>query len=258
MSAAGSPGDGRDGNSRSEEIRARLSRLRRPKSRRRIAVLVVLFVAALGVLSVSPVARIRSVEIRGLQAGSEPQLHPTLDLVGESIFWVDAGGVEEQLAKIPWVQRAGVRKNFLKRTLEVDLVRRSVAAFVRGSQGVVLVDVSGMAYEVTSTIPSGVLEITGEIGPVSIGTMSREISTVIFCAESLSRWSKEPFRSGGVSSGIVFLVTVGGSAVRVGDTSDLDAKGRALRAMQERAAAEGWKVSQYNVVAPKAPALEKE
>lgn len=239
----------------SEGVRGGLGR--RPPFRARLATFVVVAVAALGVLSLSPLAEVQAVEVRGAGGRSDPQLEAVTDLVGDSIVWVDAGSVERGLQQIAWVERARVTKDFVGRILNVELVQRSAAAYLRSPEGVVLLDAAGVAYEVTSTPPPGVLELTGQVGPARIGSVFEEASRVIFCAELLGRWTKEPFVGGGVSAGAVFLVTKGGSEVRVGDASDLNEKGRALRAMQERVAAEGWRVRRYNVVAATAPALER-
>lgn len=238
-----------------EEIRRGL--LRRRRTRRGTAILLAAVVAGAAVLSISPAAGITSVEVRGADGVPVPQLEAATDLVGESIVWVDVARIEDRIEKVAWIERAKVTKDFLARRLDIEIVRRRAAGYVQSPQGLVLLDRAGVAFEVTHSPPPGALELTGDIAPAGLGSASEDASRVIFCSESLRRWTRDPFGAGGISSGVVYLVTSGGSVVRVGDTSDLEAKGRALRAMQERAAAEGWVVRVYTVVAPSAPALER-
>ncbi len=196
-------------------------------------------------------------EIQGAAGREDPRVASATDLVGGSIVWVNADKVERKLEEVPWVEQATVTKDLLARKVRVSLVQRTPAGFLRGESGAVLVDAAGVAFEVTSSLPPGTLELTGEIGPVELGGISGEAVAVLSSARALAGWSREAFVSGGVARGVVFLVTEGGVVVRVGDTSDLEAKGRALRAMQERAEAEGWVVAEYTVVSPQAPALRR-
>ncbi len=251
----GGPAEKARGAASPEEIRRRLAS---GAGRRRAAGWLVLGAAlAAAVVSFSPLAGVEAVEVEGAPGREDPRVGSATDLVGESIVWVDADKLERELEQVPWVEQATVKKDLPARKLRVSLVRRTPAGFIRGESGAVLVDAAGIAFEVTSSIPPGTLELTGEIGPVGLGSASDEVVAVVSCARGLARWSREPFVSGGIARGVVFLVSEGGAVVRVGDTSDLEAKGRALRAMQERAEAEKWTVAEYTVVAPQAPALRR-
>jgi hypothetical protein len=238
-----------------EEIRRGLVRKRRSKLLP-LLIFLVLVIAA-GILTLTPVAAVEAVNIQGAEGRSDPRLEAATDLVGDSIVWVDTGRIERRLEEIAWVERATVTKDFIAKTVNVEVVQRSPAGFIRSHGGVLLIDRAGVAFEISQSAPPGSIELSGEIGPGILGSKSEQAATVIYCAESLERWSKDPFSRGAVESGVISLLTSSGAVVRVGDDSDLDEKGRALRAMQERAVAEGWRVRQYNVVAPSAPALER-
>ncbi|MER3522193.1 MAG: hypothetical protein C4317_08525 [Acidimicrobiia bacterium] len=240
---------------RPEKIRKELSR----KRRFRLTYVICSSLAVLAVIGVtfSPLARIADVEVKGAEGKVDPELDRVHDLVGSSILWTDSGKLAQRIEKIAWVERVAVRKNYFRRSLTVEVFRRSPGGFVRTPRGITLFDVRGVPFEITDLPPPGILELTGEISTVSLGEASVDAFQVMWCAGVLGRWSKEAFTLGGARGGILFLVTAVGSEVRVGDTSDLEEKGRALRAMQERAGAEGWRVKTYNVVAPRAPALER-
>lgn len=217
------------------------------------AIAALFAIAALG-----PVGRVRGVEVRGVELNADLAFLEE-ELVGKPLLLVSERRVADDVRQIPWVAEAETRRDFVARRVVVIVTRRSAAAVVRLSSGYLLYDAQGHAFTVTDSRPPAVLEVTGEIGPGVVGSGSREVADLVAAGSVIGRWSLDEVASARWSndSGIE-LVLASGSYVRVGDVQDLDSKGRALRAMQERARAEGWRVRTYTVVAPGAPALSRE
>lgn len=230
-----------------------------PGSKKRMrAVLGVSGIAVVAaIVAFGPVGRVRGVEVRGVEPSTDLAFLDE-ELVGKPLLLVSERQVADEVRRIPWVAEAETRRDFVARRVVVLVTRRSAAAAVRLSSGYLLYDAQGHAFAVTDSRPPAVLEVTGEIGPSVVGSGSREVADLVAAGSVLGRWSLEEVVSARWSdeSGIE-LVLASGSYVRVGDVQDLDSKGRALRAMQERAKAEGWRVRTYTVVAPGAPALSQ-
>jgi cell division protein FtsQ len=219
------------------------------------AVVFVIFLAA-GFAVWGPLVRAEDVRITGGEPDEQLEAIAS-SLQGKPMLLLSEERIAADVAAIPWVAKAEVSRNFISRRVEIRVSRRIPVAWASIGGNALLLDVEGAAFSVTPSASPGLLEVTGEIEPLALGSRSERVAALVEAASALGRWSKESFISASWSerSGVT-LRLASGSQVRVGTATDLEAKGRALRAMQEKASAEGIRVRTYTVVAPAAPALE--
>lgn len=85
--------------------------------------------------------------------------------IGEPLLFIDGGAVARRIEKLPWVERATVRRS-LPATLRITIHERDPVAWIRRAAepdlGVALVDASGRILDHRTVPPSGLPELAFE------------------------------------------------------------------------------------------------
>jgi cell division protein FtsQ len=154
-------------------VRARRIAVKRAKGRKRllwvagVGGVVVVIVAVLAVFS-SGMFAVERVDVQGApytQARYGEQLQVVIDdLIGEPVLLVDTRAVEDELARLPWVERVFVRTDFPDHVL-IDVRERQPLATFAGSDGRYrVIDRDGYVLDLLDGRPSNYMLITG-VGP---------------------------------------------------------------------------------------------
>lgn len=219
-------------------IRERRIEVQREAGRRRLRVLMVvtslLSAAGLAFLTItSPLLDIDSIRIAGAKHVTLAQLRAASGVhVHDHLLFVDAATVARRLERLPWIERASVRRD-LPGTLKIDVTEYKPAAFVRIKGGVMLVAASGHVIAPSRTAPARTVEVRGvrrAPGPGQLLSPPDAAGVVSRLPAALAnRVAAVDVRGSG------FVLSLAGNGeIRLGDMSALDAKAASAQAVLTR------------------------
>jgi len=149
------------------KAQAELRRRRRRRARLTFAVLIAFSVGGLGwLLAQSSFLDLETVAVTpGAHTAAEVVREAAALEVGEPLLFIDRGAVARRIEKLPWVERATVKRS-LPGTLRVTIHERDPVAWIRrGAEpdaGLALVDASGRILDHRTVPPSGLPELVFE------------------------------------------------------------------------------------------------
>lgn len=232
---------------------AKQKRRRKWRMARAGAILVLIAIAVAALLRSAP-ASVQVVNVNGETRLPEDQIARVANLAGAPLVALDSAAAARRVKGIPQILDCQVHVDYLRRTVDVDVTERSPSAYAVSGRDFLLVDQTGVGLEMTSTPPSGLVGLTGEIGPPGVGKESEAAGSAIATAVELSNWTLSAFRFAGYGVRGATLTSVDGSIVYAGRPERLAEKGRVLRAMQADARAGRVSIAAYDVSSPDAPA----
>lgn len=173
----------------------------------------------------SPLLDVDRIDVRGATRTPADQLLQVMGLRRrEAMLDVDSGRAEAAAARLPWVERVTVARQW-PGTVTVEVVERTPLAAMATPAGAAVVDRAGRVLEVTATPPPGLVTLAG-LDPAgapgsTLGDGAAELLTVAAAlpADLLPLVSAVERSDGGVS-----LVLAAGGRVLLGPADDLGAK----------------------------------
>lgn len=219
-------------------IRERRIEVQREAGRRRLRVVLVvtslLSAAGLVFLTItSPLLDIDSVRVAGARHVTVAQVRAASGVhVHDHLLFVDTAAVARRLERLPWIERASVQRD-LPGTLKIEVTEYKPAAFVRIKGGVMLVAANGHVIAPARAAPAHTVEVRGVrhapgagqllSPPDAAGVVSRLPDALAARVAAVD-----------VRGSDFVLALVGGGEIRLGDTSDLDAKAASAQAVLTR------------------------
>ncbi|MEZ5167911.1 MAG: FtsQ-type POTRA domain-containing protein [Acidimicrobiales bacterium] len=222
-------------------ISARRVAVRRAEGRRRLhillgAVAVVVLIAAAWGLTRSPLLDLDHVRIDGVQGPRADLIREVVALeTGTPMVDLDLGGVATDAMTLPWVETARAVRDW-PGTVRITVVPRAPLAVLRaGDEPGMLVDRHGV---VTGPAPAdSPLPVIAVAGDAGLGAVQEDalpaIAVVVALPDDLRVWVEAVTVGGAPAEGTptVGLDLVDGAVVRMGDTSLVDDKLDAVRAV---------------------------
>ena len=194
----------------------------------------VLSAAGLVYLTVtSPLLDVDAIRVTGAHHVPVTQLRAASGVhVHDHLLFVDTAAVERRLERLAWVDHASVRRE-LPGTLKITVDEYVPAAYVRVPGGVMLVAATGHVIARARLAPAHSVEVrgvrhapgAGELlaPPDAAGVVPRLPGALANLVVAVD-----------VSGSGVALDLAGGGAIRLGNTSDLDAKAASAQAVLAR------------------------
>lgn len=216
-------------------IRDRLIEVRRQAGRRRLRVLLVVSsvvsAAGLAFLAVtSPVLDVDHIRVAGTEHVTAAQVRDATGVhVHDHLLFVDTGAVARRIEKLSWVEHASVKRD-LPGTLRITVGEYRPAAYVRFAGGVVLVAASGHVIAAAATAPSHTVEVRGVRRSPDVGGLLAPPDAAGVVTR-LPRALGEQIVAVDVSGNGLALDLARGGQIRLGNTSDLDAKAASAQAV---------------------------
>ncbi|WP_080794087.1 cell division protein FtsQ/DivIB [Corynebacterium pacaense] len=125
-----------------------------------IVALILLVVIGAAVTWFVPVFRVGSIEITGATRTDPTEVEEVSGIAeGSNLLRMDATAAATSIAALPWVESVTVNRR-LPSTVQIDLVEREAAVFVRRGDGDHVIDTSGRAI-IIGTPPPGSIEVRG-------------------------------------------------------------------------------------------------
>ena len=209
-------------------IRDRLIEVRRQAGRRRLRVLLVVSsvvsAAGLAFLAVtSPVLDVDHIRVAGTEHVTAAQVRDAAGVhVHDHLLFVDTGAVARRIEKLSWVEHASVKRD-LPGTLQITISEYAPTAYVRFAGGVVLVAASGHVIASAATAPPHTVEVRGVRRPPDAGGLLAPPDAAGVVTR-LPRALGEQVVAVDVGRNGLALDLARGGQIRLGNTSDLDAK----------------------------------
>lgn len=216
-------------------IRERRIEVIRQAGRRRLRVLlvvsIVLSTAGLAFLAVtSPMLDVDRITVTGAQHVTAAQVRAASGVrMHDHLLFVDLGKATRRLEQLPWVRTATVRRD-LPGTLRISVSEYTPVAYVRVPGGVVLLAANGHAIDRAKTPPAHTVEIRGVRRPPAAGELLAPPDAAGVVAQ-LPTALAQRVGAVDVSGDGIALDVVGNGEIRLGDSSDLAAKGASALAV---------------------------
>lgn len=245
----------------------RISRRRRAieRSRRRrmlmTAVGIAVFAASVWVVFWSPVLRVREVVVVGSKHVDSADVARAAGLdSSDNLLLVSPGGVEDQVAQLPWVKRARVDRK-LPGTVRVRIVeRRPVMILSLHNERWTLDGYGNVLTEGVSDAQLPVLAAASITEPEAGARLeAEEIQAALTAWRSLSKQVRSLVAA--VLAPTPERITLSletGTQVRFGAAESLAAKNEVLEVLLAELDAEGRSVTYIDVRVPSSPALSPE
>lgn len=134
---------------------------RSPWWRRALWVVVVLgLLAGVGwVVALSPVLGVRQVNVQGEAQLSEAQVRSAADIVeGTPLVRLDTAAIRARVLALPEVKSAQVRVSYPS-TVSIEVIERSAVGYRTESDGISLVDATGIAFRTVTEPPAGLPQL---------------------------------------------------------------------------------------------------
>jgi cell division protein FtsQ len=209
-------------------IRERRIEVIRQAGRRRLRVLLVVstVLSAVGLaylVVTSPVLDVDRIVVTGARHLTNAQVRAASGAhVHDHLLFVDAGSVARRIERLPWVQSATVHRD-LPGTLKVSVTEYVPSAYVVVSGGVMLIAANGHVIGRARVAPPGTVKVVGvrrapgagellappDVAGV-IGRLPKELAQHVACID--------------VSGSGIALDMIGNGEIRLGDTTELEAK----------------------------------
>ena len=219
-------------------IRERRIEVQRAAGRRRLRVLLVitsvLSAAGLAFLTItSPLLDVDTIRVTGARHVTVAQVRTASGVhVHDHLLFVDTGAVAHRLERLAWVEHASVKTD-LPGTVQITIGEYTPVAYVRMRNGVMLVAANGHVIAAARTAPARTIEVRGVrrvptagalLSPPDaagiVGRLPRALATRVVAVD--------------VGGAAPVLDLAGGGEIRLGDTSDLDAKAASALAVLAR------------------------
>ena len=216
-------------------IRERRIEVQRQAGRRRLRVLLVvssvLSAAGLVFLAItSPLLDLDHIRVAGTQHVSVEEVRVASGVhVHDPLLFVDTGAAARRIEKLPWVEHASVRRD-LPGTLKITVAEYTPAVYVRVAGGVVLVAASGHVIAPAKAPPARSVEVRGVRRAPSVGGMLAPPDAAGVVARLPRALAQLVVAVDVGGSGLVLDLGRGGE-IRLGNTSDLDAKAASAQAV---------------------------
>lgn len=210
-------------------------RPRAARSRRATRILVVLAVVTVLVAlayaaSVSPFLDVDTATVRGTSRTTAEQVLRTGGIAkGDALFWLDTGAAATRIEALPFVSRARVVKEWPD-SVRVTVRERIPAAWAAVPGGMVVVDRTGRVLERVDGAPAGLPELIGLRAVPEPGATVAPVGPARI-AGALSAVAAGGTRSVTATDHGPTMQLVNGPEVRLGDTTQVGAKLRALAAV---------------------------
>jgi cell division protein FtsQ len=256
-------------------MRDRRIAVTRAEGRRRLRILlaVVAVASALGtgwLLVQSPLLALDDVTIQGTMHETSDSVREAAGVdLGDPLLFVDEGDVASRVARLPWVAKVEVARDF-PNGLRISVVERLPVAWIRrpsppgaarGSGAAALVDRSGRILGDESGVPAGLPEITGSfrLGPpgshLRPGGYARAVAEL---PDGLRAQVGAIVEDDGEAKLSLVAPPGGGEPaaeeIRLGSLAEIPAKGAAALAVLDQLVREESQVSYIDVRVPGAPA----
>jgi cell division protein FtsQ len=209
-------------------IRERVIEVRREAGRRRLRILLVvssvLSAAGLAFLAVtSPVLDVDRIQVTGALHVTMAQVRTASGVrTHDHLLFVDTGAAARRIEELPWIARATVKRD-LPGTLKVTVVEYKAAAYVRVPGAVMLVARNGHVISKAKTAPAGAIEIRGVRQAPAAGALLAPPDAAGVVAQLPAALAQRVVAVDVHGTGIA-LVDRDGTQIRLGDTSNIDAK----------------------------------
>lgn len=215
--------------------------------RRAVAVSVLAAVVALAVAVLwTPLLGVRSVDVAGTRILTSAEVVAAAQVPsGMSMLRLDIGGIEARVHRLPRVAQVAVVREW-PGTVRIDVTERDPVAFLVASNGVHLVDSTGLDYATVATPPPGLPKLllttvspTDQRTQAVVGVLAAlpaQLRTLVLTVDA-----KTP--------GSVTLGLTGGRTIRWGSADDSARKAAVLAALMTQPG----KV--YDVSSPELPTV---
>ena len=216
-------------------IRERRIAVQRALGRRRLRVLLlvlgVLLAFGLAVLTVqSPLLDVDRVSVTGTHRLTPNEIRAASGVDHrDAMFFVDTGAIARRLERLPWVQRADVRRTY-PGTLRISVTEYQPSTYVRSGNQFALIAPNGRVIALADAPGAGTLEIRGVRKAPAVGELLSPPDTARIVQQLPSALAQQvrAIDVGGVG---VALDLARGGAIRLGDASALAAKAQAALAV---------------------------
>jgi cell division protein FtsQ len=147
----------------------------------------------------------------------------------DAMFFIDTGAVARRLERLPWVQRAVVRRTY-PGTLHISVTEYQPSTFVRSGNQFALIAPNGRVIAVESAPGAGTVEIRGVRKAPAVGELLSppDAARVV---QQLPAALAQQVRAVDVGGVGIALDLARGGAIRLGDTHDVAAKAQAALAV---------------------------
>jgi len=236
-------------------IRERRIEVQRQAGRRRLRVLLVassmLSAAGLVFLAVtSPVLAVDHIRVAGAQHVTDAQV---VDASGvrmhDHLLFVDLGAAARRVEQLPWVAHASVHRA-LPNTLRISIAEYTPAAYVSVAGGVMLVAANGHVITRAAVVPPHIVEVRGVRQAPTAGTLLSPPDAAGVVAHLPAALAQQ-VAAVDVGADTLVLDLVGGGTIRLGNSSQLAAKGASALAVLAHLA--GGHFSYIDVSTPDRP-----
>lgn len=194
----------------------------------------------------TPVLGVRTVVVNGVAMDARQKVLDAAGVpMGTPMLQVDTSEVRDRLGSVPEVQSAKVSLSWPS-TLRLDIVERQPAVFMLASNGIQLVDASGVSFATVPQPPEGIPELRVR-GSAKPDVMARSASTVLTSlppelrADVTTVVADSPYD--------IRVLLRGQREVRWGDVGDSGRKAAILRTLLTRPG------HIYDVTAPELPTV---
>lgn len=237
-------------------IRERRIEVIREAGRKRLRITLVvasaIVVVGLVFLAVhSPLLNVDHVRVAGARHESVSDIEAAARVhLGDPLLFVDTGAIARRIERLPWVDRARVRRDF-PGTVRITVTEYVPTAYVRAPGGrAMLVASTGRVIAASKTIPEGgAVEIRGERAVPAVGSTISPPGAANLVHALPARLAADV---SAVDVGNVFALELrSGGQVRLGTLGNLGAKGAAALAVLDHLDGAGF--TYIDVSAPSAP-----
>jgi cell division septal protein FtsQ len=237
-------------------IRERRIEVIREAGRRRLRVTLVVTstIVALGLVYLgvhSPLLNVDHVRVTGAHQETTAAIVRAAGVhKGAALLFVDTGRIAGRVEVLPWVQHARVTRD-LPGTIRIKITEYAPGVFVRvGANHVALAASTGRVIALAHAAPKDAIEVIGEKGTPTVGTMLSPPAVAQVPAALPGRLRAQVraidmTRAGGT------LLLRGRGEVRLGGLTEIRAKGIAALAVLDHLA--GQPFTYIDVAAPQAP-----
>jgi cell division protein FtsQ len=217
-------------------IRERRIEVQREAGRKRLRVLLVVssVLSALGLaflVVTSPVLDVDRIPVTGAQHITPAQVRAAAAVHShDHLLFVDTGAIARRVEQIPWVEHASVQRD-LPGTLKITVSEYTPAAFVRvATGGVVLVAANGHVIAHANGAPAHTVEVRGVRQAPGVGQLLSPPDAAGIVSRLPGALAQQ-IAAIDVSGSGVALVLPNGHQIRLGSTTDLDAKAASAQAV---------------------------
>lgn len=171
---------------------------RRAAVRRTRALLILLVIAIIAVMFLTPFFNIRSVNITGTEKVTSEQTDGiSVTVVGQNLFTLNKGKLKENYKTIPYVKDVNIRKRLIPPIVTVEVTECVPMAYVVTAGGFVVIDDNCKILEIAMQPPSGICQIVGVSPKNPVAGQKIDIDEteksdiIVLCTQNLSRFGNK-------------------------------------------------------------------